>query len=147
MLDERLIAKLRHDESAIFGNGADDIEIARAEELLELSFPASYRQFMQQFGWGGVGDLEIFGLGADVPPFLNVVYLTKSERTEAQPPLQKTLLPICNDGFGNLFCIDTTEWRPNKPVVFWNHEELPDQEAEEVAEDFGVWLQERIISS
>ncbi len=147
MLDDRVIAKMQEDESAAFGVGAEDSEISTAEGILELSFPTSYRQFLQQFGWGGVGDLEIFGLGADVPPYLNLVHVTMSERTEALPPLQKMLLPICSDGLGNLFCIDTTEWRLTKPVVFWNHEESSDQEAEEIAEDFGVWLEERIMSS
>ena len=147
MLEDHLIAKMRQDESAAFGGGAEDCAISAAEEILEVSFPASYRQFLQQFGWGGVGGLEIFGLGADVPPFLDVVHITTSERTEAVPPLPKKLLPICTDGLGNLLCIDTAEWRLNKPVVFWNHDESSDQEAEEIAGDFSLWLEERITSS
>lgn len=129
------------------GDGATVAQIQAAELELGVVLKGSYRAFLQSFGWGGVEDIEIFGLGPDVPRHLNLVEVTKSERNEAQPPLPPHLIPVMNDGAGNLYCLDAGEaYREEYPVVFWDHEAGSDQEAEQVAGDFAEWLSERITS-
>jgi hypothetical protein len=56
-------------------------EIDLAERRLG-SLPEDYRAFLDDFGWG-VGPHEVFGLGVDIPPYLDVVRANESE-VEAQ---------------------------------------------------------------
>jgi len=127
------------------GKGATDADIREAEVALGASLRGGYRAFLRSFGWGGTGDIELFGLGADVPQHLNVVTVTTSERREAQPPLPSHLIPVMNDGGGNLYCIDVSEaYRDECPIVFWDHEAGPNQDPEQVSDSFTVWLSQRL---
>lgn len=79
----------------------------QAERELSLGFPDSYRRFLREFGWAAFGPLEVFGLGPQVPQYLDVVTITRTERLEAGLCLAGNLIPIANDGGGNLYCLDT----------------------------------------
>jgi len=128
-----------------FGHGASEAEIDHAEQALGVRFPRSYRCFLCRFGWGGVGYLEIFGLGADAPPYLHVVNVTMRERTEMRPPLPRYLVPIMNDGAGNHHCLDTRTFSGDEcPVAFWNHELGILQEPRKIAGSFSDWLAEQL---
>ncbi|EMJ56953.1 SMI1/KNR4 family protein [Leptospira interrogans serovar Valbuzzi str. Duyster] len=96
-----------------------------AEEKLEITIRGDYRNFLQTFGWGGVQHLELYGLGLDVPPYLDLIRVTESERVEMNRKFPKYLIPIMNDGSGNLYCIDTRFIEPS--IIFWNHEIGGDQ--------------------
>jgi hypothetical protein len=122
------------------GKGATELEIQEAQQRLGLLIQGDYRKFLLDFGWGGVGHLELYGLGADVPPFLNLITITHSERTEMSPPLKQELIPVMNDGGGNLYCLDSTSVGPR--VVFWNHEGGSAQIPAVEAEDFSSWFAE-----
>jgi hypothetical protein len=92
---------------------------------------------------GGVGSFELFGLGSDVPSYLDLVAVTESERTEMRPALPAYLIPLMNDGGGNLYCLDSR--REDEPaVIFWDHTAGEGQEPEAVAPDFISWLAERM---
>lgn len=95
-----LYARIRKYPSATFGVGASDDEVALVEAALGVRLPAAFVAFLHEFGWGGAGDLELFGCGKDVPPYLDLVRLTISERMEARPALPHYLVPIANDGMG-----------------------------------------------
>jgi cell wall assembly regulator SMI1 len=124
------------------GKGATKAEIEAAEQALGVSIRGDYRGFVQEYGWGGVGYIELYGLGDDVPPHLNLVDITQSERTEMSPCLRTELLPIMNDGGGNLYCLDT---KPDGPkVVFWDHEDTADQAPVVDAPDFSAWLASKL---
>jgi cell wall assembly regulator SMI1 len=128
-----------------FGRGAQPEEIRGAEQLLQVRFPASYRSFLREFGWGGVEDIELFGLGGDVPPHLDLVRMTESEREEMRPRLARYLIPIMNDGGGNLYCLDASEpFREEYPVVLWDHEAGDSQQPDEIAADFSSWFSEQL---
>jgi hypothetical protein len=108
---------------------------------LDVELPASYKEFLRQFGWGGVGSIELFGLGMDVPDHLHLIKMAKSEREECEPNIPPHLIPLRNDGFGNHDCLDTRElYEGECPVVFWNHELDVDQIPERIADDFVSWL-------
>lgn len=142
---ETIKQRLRAFPHQEFGHGAQREQIDSAERALDVRFPTSYRAFLQEFGWGGVEDIELFGLGDDVPLHLDLVRMTESERSEMRPRLSPNLIPIMNDGGGNLYCLDASVgFREEYPVVFWDHEADDSQEPEEVAEDFPSWVSEQL---
>lgn len=137
--------RLRRAPNKDVGRGATAEDVSRAERELKLVLPQGYKAFLHEFGWGGAGSWEIYGLGADVPPLLDLVRVTVSERTEAIPPIPDGLLPIMNDGGGNHFCLYTGRLeRGECPVVFWDHELGENQVPARVADDFTSWLAERV---
>ncbi|WP_081426948.1 SMI1/KNR4 family protein [Sorangium cellulosum] len=140
-----VVARLIKFDDRELGTGASEDQIAAAERVLGAQIVGGYRLFLKQFGWGGVGHFEIYGLGPDTPPHLDIVHITQSERHEMEPRLPRHLLPIMNDGCGNLHCLDTM--KKNEPnVVLWAHERASDQEPESEAEDFASWLDHMLDS-
>jgi hypothetical protein len=126
--------------TAKFGCGASEIQIEHAEQQLGLAIRGDYRRFLAEFGWCSVGPHELCGLGADVPPFLDLVTLTIGERTDAQ--LRPELLPVMNNGGGDHHCLDLASEGPR--VVFWDHTLGADQEPAVEAPDFSAWFQEML---
>lgn len=143
MTFEEVTQQLRSLATAHVGNGATSDEIAEAERALRVVLPRSYKLFLREFGWGGAGHWELYGLGPDVPPYLQLVEMTVSERTEMMPPLLLHLIPIMNDGGGNLFCLDTSRYGPDQecPVVLRDHETGT---AEDLSRSFLSWLDDCI---
>jgi SUKH superfamily protein len=146
MTFDELAQKLELASLKAFGRGASEQEIHAASTRLGVNLVGGYRRFLQRFGWGGVGSLELFGLGPDVPPHLNLVDLTESERTEMRPALPSHLIPFMNDGGGNLYCLDSRR-NGEPPVVFWDHTASEEQEPEFTAPDFVSWMAEWIEHS
>lgn len=141
----RAAALLRARTDRITGRGADAEHILRVADVFGSEIRTAYRQFLAEFGWGGAQDLELFGTGADVPQFLDVASAMVLERTEFSPPLPLDLLPVLNDGGGNLYCLarpsnESDDW----PVVFWDHELGVNQVPQIVASSFGSWLLSRL---
>jgi hypothetical protein len=118
--------------------GATEDDISLAEEALGVPLTGGYRQFLRAFGWCGIGPFELYGLGAQVPEYLHLVAITRSERHEMRPRLPLYLIPIMNDGGGNLLCLDTRVSEP--PIVLWDHEQGEGQEPEPEATSFIEWL-------
>ena len=125
------------------GPGATETEIEAAENDLELLISGGYRRFIRQFGWGAVGSLELYGVGASVPLRHDLVRVTTSERSEMEPALPRHLLPVMNDGFGDLYCLDTRT-TDDPPIVLWAHEDGRDQVPDLEGETFVSWLWEML---
>lgn len=143
MTFDSLIHTLESFETKSFGRGAPDEEIDAASRRLGVALRGGYRDFLRRFGWGGVGSLELFGLGPDVPAWLDLVSVTESERSEAHPALPRTLVPLLNNGGGNLYCLEASA--PGEPpVVYWDHTRGEQQVPEPVAPDFSSWLADRL---
>lgn len=123
MLFSRTINRLLSFETKELGRGTSIREIDAAEQRLHVKLSESYKAFLQRFGWGGVEHIQLCGLGEGVPDYLNLVYVTESERADAEPQLPSYLVPLMNDGAGNHYCLDTRRYREGEcPVVFWDHE-------------------------
>lgn len=133
---------LRRLEDRETGRGASEEDIGRLAAAFGQPIRSSYNQFLRDFGWGGVADLEILGAGPDVPPFLDVTAALGRERYELQPSLAHPLLPILRDGAGGIFCLRARDDGMPFDVVFWDHERDSRQTPESVATDFGSWLRE-----
>ncbi|HVV75604.1 MAG TPA: SMI1/KNR4 family protein [Mycobacteriales bacterium] len=127
----RLVAS---SEDAEHGKGSSPEHIKAAEETLGVRFPSEYVHFLGDFGWLAIGAAEIFGLGEDAPPYLDVVGMTLAERRDQQPSLPNNLVPVMNDGGGNLYCLDCAS--PGGSIVLWGHV----GEMREVCVSFSRWL-------
>jgi SMI1-KNR4 cell-wall len=114
-----LLDRLRRIEDKECGTGASAAEINEAEGRLGLAFPPDYRRLLHDFGWIQVGPTEIFGLGKGIPRYLDVVEMTLAERRDATPTLPSELLPVMNDGGGNLYCLNCND--ASAPLVIWDH--------------------------
>jgi hypothetical protein len=143
MTFDELAEMLESNPSKSFGQGVSETEINTASAHLGVPLAGGYRLFLRRFGWGGVGSIELFGLGADVPPYLSLTAMTRSEREEMSPALSAHLIPLMNDGGGNLHCLDSRV-AGEPPVVFWDHTAGAQQEPARVASDFIAWLTDRV---
>jgi hypothetical protein len=134
---------LERNPTKSLGQGVSDTEINTASAELGVDLSGGYRLFLKRFGWGGVGSIELFGLGGDVPPYLSLTAMTRSEREEMSPALPSHLIALMNDGGGNLYCLDC-RISGEPPVVFWEHTAGEQQEPTRVSSDFTTWLAERV---
>jgi len=133
ILAERLLGY----ELSELGTGATEEAIADAERDLGVPIKGGYREFLRRFGWGRVSHYELFGLGG--PRHTELVRVTSSERTETEIPPPPFLLPVMNNGAGDLICIDTRVAK-EPPIVCWWHEDGPEQELTVEAGSFSSWL-------
>ncbi len=123
------------------GRGASEKEIAVAEAALSVTFPHSYSEFLHRYGWATFAHEEIYGLGTNVPPYLELVKNTVVERNAMRPSLPLHLIPIMNDGSGNHYCLDSAQIHDNEcPVVLWDHDLDEAQFPEPVSPSFEAWL-------
>jgi hypothetical protein len=135
--------RLRLTAGDMVGVGATSEVIEAAEARLAVRFHPSLRTYLARFGWMEVGHRELFGLGDGVPPHLEVVSLTISERTEVGAPLPGRLVPIFNDGGGNLYCVVCDAGAPDDgAIVFWDHDPPGHADPVIVARDLVIWLNE-----
>lgn len=120
----------------------DDKLIIEAEKKLGVSFPPSYRSFLLNYGCGGVGSSEIYGIiksnpyGFGVP---NAIWLTLDEREKWNLPHQ--FIIIGDTGDGDWYVLDSS--KPNKdgeyPVVICYYDG-DNYHTEKIHEDFGEFL-------
>jgi hypothetical protein len=133
-----------HPEEADFAGPREPSVVEAAERALGVTFPPSYRRFLLEYGAGGFGSMEIFGVIDDnfeTGPVPDGIWLTLSERQEA-PPLPDDLVVVSYVGDGTLECLHVGAGAVEAPVVFFE----PGLRAEEQqpydveAEDFGRFL-------
>lgn len=138
-----LAARIRATEDVAFGSGASEAEIEAAAHELGVPIVGSYRAFLRTFGWASLPYTEVYGLveiDSDYR-YLELVDVTKQERTQAYPLTPHHLLPVENNGAGDLYCLDTRV-RGEPPVVFWGHERGDDQVPEHETDDFSTYVWE-----
>lgn len=105
MTYEQLRERLMSDPNVEHGAGATAEVVDHAQEVLGVPFSESYRRFLMDFGWAEIGHFEVYGLGADVPEYLDVVKQTLWERIEAGYHLPRHLVPIMNNGGGDHYLL------------------------------------------
>ncbi|KAB2721111.1 SMI1/KNR4 family protein [Brucella intermedia] len=89
-----------------------DLAIAQAEADLGVQFPLEYRELLRNYGAVLAGGLEVYGLpnmdGNDPPLWQDVVGVTKQLREWKQVGADReSFIPICDDGRGFYFYLDT----------------------------------------
>ncbi len=131
----------------LFGQGASEQEISLAERELGVQFPLSYRMFLKEYGWGYFGSLELIaGLGSDIPQEwrggANLLQVVADERS-GPSCFPKTIIPFCQNGAGDWYAIDCSEWNGEEsPVVFVPHERVSTGvfTTDKCADSFADWI-------
>jgi hypothetical protein len=122
--------------------------VSRAEEVLGVRVPPSYRRFLLELGSGAVGSEEIYGLVNDDfddhrPP--QMVGLTRAFRREGH--ISDDLVVIYNVGQGSWYALDMSRAGPDgeAPVVaFTPGLNSPDDDLLEIAPDFGTFFRDAL---
>ena len=73
MTFDELEKTLRGREDVVIGSGADEASVAAAAKALGLAIPSALREYLTRFGHLELGHFELFGLGKDVPEYLDLV--------------------------------------------------------------------------
>ena len=68
---------LRFRDDVTIGRGVTDETVHIAEEALNVTFPSDLKDYLKQFGHIEVGHFELFGLGEEIPDYLDIVRVTK----------------------------------------------------------------------
>ncbi|WP_175494136.1 SMI1/KNR4 family protein [Herbiconiux ginsengi] len=115
------------------GNGATEAELSAAEMQIG-SIPQEFRQFLMDFGWVILGHYEVFGVGEGITARNDLVSETLNERSYGRIP---NLVPVMNDGAGNLYCVTQDSITPS-PVLLSTLDSSPDYVVEQAG--FSSWL-------
>lgn len=94
--------------------------ISDAEEILDINFPKSYKEFIKNYGAGNFGSEEIYGIingdfeNSGIP---DAVWFTIKQRKELKIP--NNLIIIYFTGGEEYFCLDTSKMNDEMecPVV------------------------------
>lgn len=117
---------------AAFVDGVPYEEVWVAEQRLGVTFPESYKEFLQKYGAGSLGGKVVFGLGVPDTDLPNVVYATLDMQAQ-DDWFPADLVVITDTGEGDLLCLATTrtsdEYEGECPVVQW----IPERSFEEQA--------------
>jgi hypothetical protein len=140
---ERTIRLLGDSASDAFSScPATEDELLEAERELRVSLPESYKALQLELGEMCGAILEIYSVKAPQTGMLNIIGITKCERTECFPNLPSHLVPFSSNGGGDSYCFDTSKLVDGEcPIVFWDHTSGAEQELEVVAADFLEWIE------
>lgn len=134
-----------HPDSADFYGGVSDALIAQSENVLGLSFPPSYKEFLKKLGAGAIRGIELYGLIDDPEDDTNgppdALWYTQTLRKDFGLP--QSMIAISETGFGPIYVIDTSEKdeRGESPVYIWFQRKM-----DKDADQFGNWLYDQLES-
>lgn len=123
-------------EEAFFSGSLSDDIILKAEKILELTFPPSYRKCIEKYGNISIFGIEIYGIikdpEIDAKMIPNMVWITKDMRESG---LSKDFIVVADSGYGPVYVIDTTikDTENESPVFLWDI----DGSSEKIADNFG----------
>jgi hypothetical protein len=148
--EEALALIENHLDEADFEAQSDE-RIERAERVLKVRFPPTYRRFLLELGAGAIGAEEFYGLVNDDfedarPP--QAVGLTREFRREGH--VSDDLVVIYNLGQGSYYALDTarTDQDGEAPVVgFTPGLNRAGDELELIAPDFGRFFLDTLSGS
>ena len=127
---DELGRRLHGSSGALRGTGASEEVLAEAEKELGGQLPTGYRRYLQEFGWGSAGEVQVLGLGPDVPAAYDLLGVRRS-LGDALPP---DFVPVARDASGVLLLNLAHEGPYDSPVY-----RLADP-PEYLAHDFSSWL-------
>lgn len=110
------------------GRGTTNEMIINVEKELGYKFPKDYIEAVLKYGSGSP-----FPYVLDIPDKKGLVFnrlFTFSEPVDGTcimayreiDDMSKGLVPIADDGFGNLYCYDFRYSMDNPVIVYWDHE-------------------------
>ena len=126
---------------------AEPQHLEGAEVLLGIAFPASYKALMREFS-GADGDAEFPVPGSEHPMGIGH-WLSLSPWSElsiwtclatwSEHELPSRLIPVGEDGGGNLICLDYRR-SPDPTVTLWFHELNGEDALWEITANFDAFL-------
>ncbi len=125
-----------------WAGGVSGNDIRKSERTLGLSFPEEYKVFLEKFGAGSIGSLEIYGLGCPSTGVPNVEFVIEA-LNKLETSLPDGLLPIAmedNGGYACLVC-KQSHLGPLGCVVDFMGTSV---EAKEIASSFAEYLETKI---
>ncbi|MEU6003924.1 SMI1/KNR4 family protein [Streptomyces sp. NPDC047197] len=127
-----------HQEDSIFAGGCSEVDIAEAEQRLDVSFPDSYKLFLRELGDCDVAGDEFYGIVMHDGQMLGAVTETLGLRESAG--MASSLVAFRPDGMGGYFVLDTSRLNPDSkaPVCAWGSGAHSATELEWIGTDFGT---------
>ena len=119
--------------------------LEKAEQVLGLTFPQTYRSFLADFGAGNFGSFEVYGVvdadfeNSSVP---DAIWFTLTERREANLPFN--LVVIGDAGTGELYCLELGTQTEGRIILLDPGRITEVTKDQIVAEDFGAYFLERV---
>lgn len=108
-----------------------DEMLDEAEKRMNVKFPEEYRQFLREFGHGGIGGIEVLGVGKNGSLLFEKVTL---EYRAYGLPQELFVIENCGEW---QYCINSD----NGKVVMWSR---GDFEYSEAYDDFEAYLYDRV---
>ncbi|TCW44487.1 SUKH superfamily protein [Bacillus thuringiensis] len=117
-MNDKIISIINtYEKDGDFMGGVNQDIVQQAAQILNISFPYSYRWFLNQYGSGGIDGMDIHGCEGTAADS-SVVYHTKLYREKYDLPLQYIIL---EDIDGTVTCLDTSQMKDGEcPVLLWN---------------------------
>lgn len=108
-----------------------DEMLKKAEKEINLRIPTMYKEFLQMFGQGGIGGLEVLGIGKN-----NKMIFTETTvlYRKYNLPIELIVIENCDEW---LYCINSENGR----IVVWSN---GSKDADVVYNDFDKYLEDRI---
>ena len=105
-------------------------EVWVAEGQLGVTFPNSYREFVQRYGAGSLGGQAVYGMGVPETKLPSVIFATEALRA-SDDFFPEDLVVIQDTGEGDILCLATSRMNDEGecPVVQW----IPEMSFEEQA--------------
>ncbi len=131
-----------YQDKADFAGPQPESLVRAAEAKLGVEFPPLYRRFLLEYGVGGMGGFEIYGIiqeDFDHSGIPDAIWYSLQEQRDSNLP--RGFVAICNSGDGEIICLDCEDLPTEPPVmVFEPGYPLEEQCWEVVAEDFGEFF-------
>lgn len=146
---ESIIAELlKFSEDILEINSSiSDDRISIFEKKYNLKLPNDFKKFITKINGFSLLGNKVYGFDENITESIENVY--HFEHFEVSYPQPLYLVPFCNDGRGNFYCIDTSKNTEavNCPIVFWvsNYEYTNEDPPEIVNNNFLEWIKEVII--
>jgi len=123
-------------------------QIRAAEARLEIRFPPSFLEFLQEAGACRLPLWQTYWVGGESLGLRNIVAANEAQR-KATSPLPCFLVAFHNNGCGDQLCFDTRQRSADGEylVVFWDHEVRAEENLADlfvVADDFAEWLEQEV---
>ena len=146
---ENIISELSKFSNEILDLGVSikDLRVEEFENSYSINLPNDFKKFMKKINGFNLMGSEVYSFDKSKSESIENVYYY--EHFDVHHPQYSHLVPFCNDGRGNFYCLDTLNTIKNgdSPIVFWvsNYEYTLNDIPEIVNNNFLEWIQEVII--
>ena len=135
------------DEILNLNSPIEDDRINIFENKFKIILPNDFKKFISKINGFTLMGNNVYGFDENLNESIEKVY--QFEHFEVNFPQYDYLVPFCNDGRGNFYCLDTSKNNNDEtcPIIFWvsNYEYSTEDTPEIVNNSFIEWINEVII--